>query len=101
MSVMINMTMAMSSSDDTKNPLTFDHDSEKLNIIFGTFATLIALFCLVFAALTWYTPRRRPSAQLRASNEHDLEHEIPRMPQTASPGTSGNILINLTLAYLK
>jgi hypothetical protein len=75
---MINMTMAMSSSDDTKNPLTFDHDSEKLNIIFGTFATLIALFCLVFAALTWYTPRRRPSAQLRASNEHDLENNVPQ-----------------------
>jgi hypothetical protein len=70
--------MAISSFETNKSPLTFDHDSEKLTIIFGTFATLLALFGLVFAALTWYTPRRRPSAQLRASNEHDLESSVTR-----------------------
>jgi hypothetical protein len=78
MSDTINTTMIMSASDNNKTPLAFDHDSQKLTIIFGTLATLIALFGLVFAALTWYTPRRRPSAQLRASNEHDLESNITR-----------------------
>jgi hypothetical protein len=70
---LINTTMIMSASDNNKGPLAFDRDSEKLTIIFGTFATLIALFGLVFAALTWYTPRRRLSAQPRASDERHLE----------------------------
>jgi hypothetical protein len=78
MSDLINTTMIMSASDNKKTPLTFDHDSKKLTIIFGTFATLLALFGLVFAALTWYTPRRRPSAQLRAPKGLELESNVTR-----------------------
>jgi hypothetical protein len=78
MSDSINTTTIMSASDDSKSPLTFDHDSKKLTIIFGTFATLLALFGLIFAALTWYIPRRRPSAQLRAPNGYELESNVTR-----------------------
>jgi hypothetical protein len=73
MSNSINTTTIMSASNNNKYPLAFDHDSQKLTIIFGILTTLIALFGLVLAALTWYTPRQRLSDQLRASDEYDLE----------------------------
>jgi hypothetical protein len=98
MSDTINTTMIMSASDNNKTPLAFDHDSQKLTIIFGTLATLIALFGLVFAALTWHTPRRRPSAGSRASNGHDLESNEPRnaTPMVQDPPDA----VNTTSGYV-
>jgi hypothetical protein len=94
MSDSINTTTIMSASDDSKSPLTFDHDSKKLTIIFGTFATLLALFGLVFAALTWYTPRRRPSAQLRAPNGHELESNLIRHGNLLARDSPGAVNTN-------
>ena len=76
MSDAINKTLIMASADASENPLAFDGDERKLTIIFGTFATLIALLGLVFAALTWYTPRRRLSAYSRSSNDHSLDLDL-------------------------
>jgi hypothetical protein len=92
-------TMTMSSFETNKSPLTFDHDSEKLTIISGTFATLLALFGLVFAALTWYTPRRRPSTQPSASSGHDLESNEPRnaTPMVQDPPDT----VNTNSEYVK
>jgi hypothetical protein len=103
--------MIVPSSENNESTLVFDHDdSEKLTIIFGTLATLIALFGLVFAALTWYTPRQRLSAQLRASDGYDLErYPTQREPAVArDPSVAANTepkyartrrLIRRTLAY--
>jgi hypothetical protein len=105
--------MIMSSSENNKSPLAFDHDdSEKLTIIFGTLATLIALFGLVFAALTWYTPRQRLSAQLRASDGYDLEsnstqREAPVLRDSSDAADTElkyartRLLIKRTLAYFQ
>jgi len=77
MSDAINKTLIMASADASENPLAFDGDERKLTIIFGTFATLIALLGLVFAALTWYTPRRRLSAHhSRSSNDPSLDLDL-------------------------
>lgn len=89
MSDLINITTP--ATDVDKSPLTFDHDSRKLTIIYGTLATLIALLGLVFAALTWYAPRRL--AHRGAPNEHDLEsnmtqHVSRRSTLSALSGTS-------------
>lgn len=71
-------TTAMATNVD-KSPLTFDHESRKLAIIYGTLATVIALVGLVFAALTWYASRRSSlSAFLRASDEYELESNTPQ-----------------------
>jgi hypothetical protein len=80
MSSSINTTGMMTAATNVdKNPLAFDHEERKLIVIYGTFATLIAFSSLVFAALTWWLPRRpRLPAQLKASVKHDLESMIAR-----------------------
>lgn len=87
--------MTLTAADLGSIPITIDHDSRNLAIVYGSLGTLIAFASLIFAVLSWLRSRRQKLAtQHQTSNDIELQSNISRDSDRTPEQSTSSAIVN-------